>query len=376
MPTVDEDVDVIVLGVGGMGSAACYHLAARGKDVLGLERYDIPHSRGSSHGSTRIIRLAQYEHPAYVPLVEEAFGLWKELQRQRDNQIFWQTGALNIGSTDSDIVNGSLASCKKHGIAHEILDGEEVNERFPGFGIPGDYEVVYQPKGGFLVPEQCIIANVRQAVSNGADIRAREMVENWDRTSGVRVKTDRGTYSADDLIVTAGAWAGKQIPELANLLTPERQVMAWFLPHDRQAFSIDNFPVFVMDCPLGHFYGFPEYDVPGFKFAKFRHRRQVVDPDLMQPEPELYDELPLRKFAERHFPKGNGATMRLETCLFTHTPDDHFIIDKINDDVTVACGFSGHGFKFASVIGEILAELVVDGQTKHDIDLFRLDRFD
>jgi len=376
MTTADKAVDVIVLGVGGMGSAACYHLADRGFEVLGLERYDIPHDRGSSHGTTRIIRLSQYEHPSYVPLVCAARDRWLDLERDQGRNLFYSVGSLDIGPPDGETVPGSLESCRRHGLDHEVLDGSEISRRYPGYDVPDGYRGVYQSDGGFLVPEQCIIAHVEAAYDCDADIRAREPVDSWTRTStGVRVHTNRGVYDADRLVVTAGAWARNQLPGIAEYLTPERQVAAWFRTSDRAAFSPDSFPVFVMDTAEGHFYGFPEYDIPGFKFAKFGHREQVVDPDTMRREPDLADEAPLREFAAKFFPKGNGATVRLETCLFTHTPDQHFIIDRLDEDLVVACGFSGHGFKFASVVGEILTDLVESDRTRHDIDLFRLDRF-
>ena len=377
---MSDRYDAIVVGVGGMGSAATYHIAARGLDVLGLERYDVPHDVGSSHGVTRIIRKAQYEHPAYVPLVRRAYDLWRDLEERAGRDLLRVTGGIDAGPPESTVFEGSLRSCEEHGIDHEVLSASEVNERFPGYDLPDDHRAVYQPDGGFLVPEQCIVAHVEAAQAEGADVRAREAVADFEPLSdgGVRVTTGKGTYEADRLVVTAGAWAPKLVPELRDLAVPERQVLAWLQPTAPESFDAENFPVFVHAADDGHYYGFPRHDVPGFKFGKFNHLGETVDPDAMDREPRPEDERLLRAYAERYFPDGAGSTMKLATCMFTNTPDEHFVIDRLPDrpQITVGAGFSGHGFKFASVVGEVLADLSVDGRTDHDVDLFRLGRFE
>ncbi|NHN46350.1 N-methyl-L-tryptophan oxidase [Halostella sp. JP-L12] len=372
--------DVIVVGVGGMGSATTAHLAARGLDVLGLERYDVPHDMGSSHGVTRIIRKVQYEDPAYVPLVRRAYDLWRDLEERTGRDLLHVTGGIDAGPPDSRVFDGSRRSCEAHGIDHEVLDAREVNERFPGYDLPPGHRAVYQPDGGFLVPEQCIVAHVEAAQADGAEVRAREPVADFSPLGedGVRVTTRKGTYEADRLVVTAGAWTRKLLPELADLAVPERQVLAWLQPERPERFDPENFPVFVhADDDDGHYYGFPRYDVPGFKFGKFNHLGETVDPDAMDREPRPEDEALLRAYAERRFPDGAGPTMRLATCTFTNSPDEHFVLDTHPDhpQIVVGAGFSGHGFKFASAVGEVLADLAVDGETEHDVDLFRLDRF-
>ncbi|MFB6298856.1 MAG: N-methyl-L-tryptophan oxidase [Halobacteriales archaeon] len=371
--------ETIVVGIGGMGSAVTAHLAERGVDVLGLERYDIPHAMGSSHGKTRIIRLAQYEDPSYVPLVKRAYELWREREADHHRRLLYTTGGIDAGPPDSDIVTGSIRSCREHGLEHERLTGATVNERFPGYRLPEEYEAVYQPDGGFLVPEQCIVAHVNAAHAAGAEIHAREAVTDWEpHDGGVHVATDAGSYTAEKLVVTAGAWTGKLLPAVEELLDPERQVLAWLQPTEPTAFDPDRFPVFVLETAEGHYYGFPVFDVPGFKFGRFNHLEESVDPDTMNRTPTGQDEELLREFAETYFPTGAGPTMQLAPCLFTNTPDDHFILDRHPQypQVTVGAGFSGHGFKFASAIGEVLADLSETGQTAHDIDLFSLDRFD
>ncbi|MFC6990221.1 N-methyl-L-tryptophan oxidase [Haloplanus sp. GCM10025708] len=372
--------DVVVVGVGGMGSATVYQLANRGLDVLGLEQFDVPHDMGSSHGVTRIIRKVQYEDPAYVPLVERAYDLWRDLEERTGRDLLYITGGVDAGPRDSEVFRGAVQSCEAHDIDHEILSAAEVNERFPGYALPADHHAVYQSDAGFLVPEQCIIASVEAAQAAGAEIRARESVVDLTPLSdgGVRVTSQKGTYEAERVVVTAGAWTRKLVPELEELAVPERQVLAWLQPTVPERFDRENFPVFVHATEDGHYYGFPRHDVPGFKFGKFNHFEETVDPDEMNRQPRPKDEQLLRAYAERYFPDGAGPTMKLATCMFTNTPDEQFVLDTLPDRprITVGAGFSGRGFKFASVIGEILADLAIDGETDHDIDLFGLDRFD
>jgi sarcosine oxidase len=375
---MDRSYDVIVLGVGGMGSAATAHLADRGVDVLGLERYDVPHGYGSSHGVTRIIRLAYYEHPEYVPLLRRAYELWRELETAHDQRLLYRTGSVDAGPVGDPLVEGSKRSCESHDIEYERLTSAELTERYPGYQLPEGYEAVFQPDGGFLVPERCIVAHVERAHRAGATIRARERVVDWRATGdGVRVETDAGVYEADRLVITAGAWAARFVDALDEVAVPERQVLGWFQPEKPERFEPDRFPVWNLQVPEGRYYGFPVYGVPGFKLGRYHHREEHVDPDAFEREPTQADERLLREFAERYFPAGAGPTMRLETCLFTNTPDEHFVLDTLPDlpQVTVAAGFSGHGFKFASVVGEILADLALDSETDHPIGRFSLDRF-
>jgi len=371
--------DVIVIGIGGMGSATVAHLAARGQNVLGLEQYDIPHTHGSSHGVTRIIRKPQYEDPAYVPLVERAYELWRSLESDSGRDLLHITGGLDIGTKESKVFSEARRSCEEHDIAYDVLDADTVNTRFPGYDVPEDQYAIYQPEGGFVVPEQCIIAHVESAIEHGATISAREPVTAFEATEdeSVRVETTKETYEADRLVVTAGAWVPKLIPEIASVAVPERQVLAWLQPNEPALFDQSSFPIFVHEVEGEHFYGFPVYDVPGFKFGKFNHRNEVVDPTQSLTEPTTTDEELLRSYAKTYFPSGAGPTMQLATCMFTNTPDQHFILDRHPEfpQITIGAGFSGHGFKFASVIGEILADLSISGETTHDIGLFSLDRF-
>jgi sarcosine oxidase len=358
-----------------MGSAALYHLARRGKRVLGLERFDLLHEHGSSHGLTRIIRLAYFEHPDYVPLLRRTYELWRELESEADEQLLHTTGIIEGGS---EILGGVLRSCAAHDIDHEVLNGVEVAARFPAFDLPSELEVAYQADGGFLVPERCIVAHVGGALRHGATLRARERVLEWDELgSGVRIRTDRGTVEAERLVVTAGAWSDEIARLQPGSVRAVRQVLAWFQPTRPELFTPERMPVFNLILDGEHFYGFPSYGIPGVKLGRYERHGESGDPDGISREPTIGDEARLRELTGRYLPEGAGPTVALKTCLFELSPDEHFLIDRHpeSENVVVAAGFSGHGYKFCSVVGEILADLAIEGTTRHDIDLFRLSRF-
>lgn len=370
--------DAIVVGVGAMGSAACYHLARRGLRTLGLERFDIPHMMGSSHGITRIIRLAYYEHPSYVPLLLRAFELWDELAAESGRHLLIVTGTIDASGADEVVFAESLASCQHWQLPHEVLTAAELTARYPGYQLPDSHMALFQPRGGFLTPERCISAHVEGALAAGAEIRARERVLGWEPIGdGVRVTTERGEYEAGRLVLSAGAWMGSLVPAFTALAKPERQVLGWFAPFQPALFAPQRFPVFNLMVPEGRYYGFPIYDVPGFKIGLYHHRQEIVDPDAYDREAGAADEAPLRDAVARYFPAANGSTLALRSCMFTNTPDEHFILDALPEypQVIVASPCSGHGFKFASVIGEILADLVQRGETRHEIGWLRLNRF-
>jgi sarcosine oxidase len=375
-PAVGERYDVVVVGVGGMGSAALYHLARRGKRVLGLERFDIPHELGSSHGLTRIIRLAYFEDPSYVPLLRRAYELWRELEAEAGEQLLYTTGILEAGER---IYDGALRSCHEHDLPHEELDGAEVARRFPAYRLLDDLPVLFQPDAGFLLPERCIVAHTQGALASGATIRARERVLAWDETpEGVRIETERGAVEADRLVLTAGAWSQDVARLPPGLVVAQRQVLVWLQPSRPELFTPERFPVFNLRFEQGHFYGFPVFGIPGVKLGRYYHLEEKGDPDSLPRDVAPRDETMIRWFAERYLPDGAGPTMALKTCLFELSPDEHFLIDRHpeTEAAVVGAGFSGHGFKFCSVVGEILADLVLDGRTHHDIELFRLDRFE
>jgi len=369
----NDPYDVIVIGVGGMGSATVYQLARRGKRVLGIERFGIPHEMGSSHGLTRIIRLAFYEGPQYVPLGRRAYELWRELEGRLGEQILHLTGSVHAGPRGSLDFEGTLQFCVEQDVAHEVLTSAELTRRWPGYRLSPDVMAVVQPDGGFLVPERCIEGYVAVAREEGAEVHEEERVLAWEPSGeGIRVVTDRGEYEAGALVVTAGAWAGSLLPELRASLVVERQVVAWLAPHKPELFQPDNFPVFTMASDEGHFYGFPAYGVPGFKVGKFIHEGNATDPDAVDRAVSKEDGDLLRAFTARHFPDAAGPMIKAATCMFTTSPDEHFVIgvNKELPQVSFAAGFSGHGFKFCSTVGEIMADLAETGGTRHDISLF------
>jgi sarcosine oxidase len=369
--------DAIVIGVGGMGSAALYHLASRGASVLGLEQFDVPHDLGSSHGLSRIIRLAYWEHADYVPLVRRAYDLWRALEVHAQEPLLVVTGSIDGGLPDSRNIVGAREACQRFDLPYQEFDSAALTAKFPGYRLPADAVAVYQPDGGLLVPERCIVAHVDLARRHGADVRVREGVLGWEVKDGVvRVRTTKGVYESARLVLTAGPWTGPLVPHVAPLLSPERQVMLWTRPLRPELFEAGAFPVFYINTGDGPFYGFPIHGVPGFKIGRYHHRHEAVSPDTMDRTCHPEDEETLRDGIRRYFPDANGPTIAMKTCLFTNTPDEHFVIDLLEKDprVCIAAGFSGHGFKFCSVVGEILADLTLNGGTRHDISLFALAR--
>ena len=369
--------DAIVIGVGGMGSSTLYHLARRGLKVLGLEQFEIPHELGSSHGYSRMIRYTLQEHPSYVPLVKRAYELWHELEQNINETLVITTGSVRAGPPDSDFYRGAIESCDLHQIPYEILNNTEVNRRFPGYQFPDGISSVYQADGGFVLPEMCIVGHAQAAEEAGATIHTGETVLGWEiQNDSVSIRTNREVYSAARLVVTAGAWAAKLVPNVATYAIPERQVLGWFQPERPELFTPERFPVFGIWTEEGRYYGFPNYSVPGFKIGKSHHLFQKVDPDTMDREVHPEDEEVLRRFTSRYFPLAAGELLDRIPCLYTNTPDEQFMIGVLpaQPQVSVAAGFSGHGFKFASVIGEIMADLAQNGVTNYDIELFRLDR--
>jgi len=372
--------DAIVIGLGGMGSATAFHLARRGQRVLGLEQYELLHQRGSSHGHTRIIRLAYHEHPDYVPLLRRSYELWHDLEAAAGERLLVTTGSLEGGPESGATFRGALHAAELHDIRHEVLDAAQLRRRHPAYaGFAYTTRVVWQPDGGFLLAERTILAHVNGAKAAGADLRFEAPVAGWEPTAddGVRVRTADESFEADRLIICAGPWTRALVPQLADLAVPERQVVAWLRPLQAELFEPERFPVFLIDVEEGSYYGFPTYDGHGFKFGWYHHFREPIDPDDSDRSTRPDDEAALRAFAERYFPDGAGPTERLTACIFTNTPDEHFVLDVLPDapQVSVAAACSGHGYKFASVVGEIMADLATEGATRHDIGFLSLARF-
>lgn len=367
--------DVIVLGLGAMGSAAAYHLASRGVRVLGIEQFTSPHDKGSSHGSSRIIRQAYHESPDYIPLVLRAYELWRKLEADAGTPLLHITGGLTLGAADGQMVPRTIAAAREHSTPFQILDGAEIRQRFPAI-TPLESDVgVLEPNAGYLIPEACIRAHLRMAAETGAQIHFEERVLAWSAAADrVEVRTDKGVYEAGHLVITAGPWANQALADLFPLRVT-RQVMAWIAPVGGVApFVPERFPVFLMehsDGPAG--YGFPAIDGPtgGMKVA-IHGSDDVCTPETVDRAIHPEDLERIRSKLAVRIPALRGEVLRAQTCLYTTTPDEHFVIGPHPrlKNCTVACGFSGHGFKFASVVGEVLADLATAGATAHPIGIF------
>jgi sarcosine oxidase len=372
-----SSADVAVIGLGIMGSAALHHLAKRGVRAVGIEQFAPGHDRGSSHGETRIIRLGYAEHPSYVPLVRSAFDLWRALERDSGQALLRMTGIIELGPRDGTQVNGTLRSSQLHGLPHELLDPAGAMRRFPAFRMPPDFAAVFQPNGGVLSVEAAIQAQLACATAAGADVRANETVRSVEPSAaGVRIVTDRGSVEAGQAVVAAGPWLKQLLPHLPAPIRVTRQVVCWFKPADPSLFAPERFPVFIIDTPAGHFYGFP-CDAQGrVKFA-MHHLDEIADPTIGARPVTEADEAPLRAALAAYLPAANGPLLHAKTCFYTVTPDRDFIVDRLPGApaIIVASPCSGHGFKFAPVIGAILADLAIDRATRHDISRFRLARF-
>ena len=377
------EYDVIVLGVGAAGSAATYHLAKRGASVLGIDQFGIPNNQGSSRGFTRVINPAVREKPQYVEIIQRSVELWNELQERHPNQLICRTGALR-GWTGPDYeghrdsLEAAVDLCERQSLPYEVLSGDEVEQRFPGYDLSSEYKFLYQPDGGVLDVPECTIAHMNAAHDHGAEVRAHERVDGWDAVDcGVRVRTTKGEYEAEKLLVTAGPWLSEAVEDLGDV-TPRRAVMGWFRPTEPERFRQDAFPSFGWDTENGYFYGTPAYRIDGVKVggATDIESETVVDPDGMDRAVTTEEEEMLRQFMEAHMPTAAGPTLRLTACMTTRAPDKQYVFDTYGEDesVYVAGGFSGSGFMTASGVGELASELVLEGSTTVDLEPFRVAR--
>jgi sarcosine oxidase len=371
--------DVIVVGVGGIGSAIALHAARRKLRVLGIEQYSLPNRRGSSHGITRILRVGLNEGPTYVPLVRRALDLWGELSAEIGTPLFVNNGSLDLAEPSSPVFQGSKAACEKFGLRHEILDPAAIRRRFPGVRPDPEMLAVFQPDSGLVLCEAATEAHLRLALAASAELHGHERMLAWERRGELySVTTDRGAYACRSLVISAGAWAGRMLSPFGISIKAERQVMGWFQPErNEDHFSPARMPSWIIDSrPLGHFYGLPICGIPGFKLAKFVFG-DIVNPSEAVLEPQRGDEEILRAFLRRYFPDADGPVMSLVASFFENTPDRNFIIDELpgHPNLWLAVGFSGHGFKYASAIGELMADLVTAQPPRYDLSSFRASRF-
>ena len=383
---MSKNFDVIVLGVGSMGSSTCYYLAKQGYKILGLEQFDIPHDQGSHAGQSRIIRKAYFEHSDYVPLLERAYENWKKIEEETGAQIYFPTGLLYVGKPQDILIRGVRESALKYAIHVESLSHLEMTARFPQFQIPEGYDVLLEPDAGFVTPERAILLYVEQAIRHGASIHTKEKTISWTKAgASIEVTTSKGIYSCKKLIITAGAWAGSMIPGFSDHLQVTRQVIAWVNPAEWAPFEMGTLPCWMMDeaTQSGMYYGFPilpagKFGGPlGLKVA-LHYPGQASNPDAVNRTTSVEDESHLIEALHKFLPKGYSSTHVLKTCLYTNTPDENFVIDFLpgyNDQVVVGAGFSGHGFKFVSVVGEMLADLSIKGKTQLPISFLNAQRF-
>jgi sarcosine oxidase len=347
-------------------------------DVIGLERFEPGHERGSSHGRTRIIRHGYFEHPSYVPLVRRAATMWRELERESGRPLMTVTGIAEIGRPDSTLIRGTLTAAHEHNLPHQVVTAHELMRRHPAFRLPQDYVAVIQPDGGFVDAEAGIRAHLRLAAAAGADMRTGELVLSVEQTGDrVRVRTERKTYAAGHAIIAAGPWITSLLPELALPLQVTRQVLLWVRPGQPELFRLGWFPVFMLESEHGIHYGFPLQDDGWLKIAKHHHAGEAVDPETCDRHVSAADEAMITGPLFRMLPAAAGPVMSAKTCLYTLAPDGDFVIDRVpgRERIVLASPCSGHGFKFAPAIGQALAEFVLTGRSAADLGRFRLSRF-
>lgn len=374
----EERYSTVVLGLGGMGSAALYHLSRRSESVCGVEQFDVAHDRGSSHGELRIIRKAYFEHPDYVPLLHRAYALWEELEKESGERLLVANGLLLSGKPGSPGILGLKACYSEHDLPHDRLSAAEAQERFSSFRFPEGHEVFYDPLGGFLRVERCTMQHLRLAERAGATIRLHETVDSW-RSDGdeVVVNTDKRRIVADKIVVTVGAWAAAPFAELGVKLDVVRKVQLWYRPSDPERYAPDVFPCFYCETDYGDYYGFPVVGDYGVKVAEHSGGTVCANPKQVDRGLQREDESGPMRFLNEVFPDTRFELAHFSPCMYTKSPDEHFIIDIHSNEpnVVLAAGFSGHGYKFASVVGEILADLALRGETEHPIEFLGLSRF-
>lgn len=367
---MSERYDLIVVGVGGFGSAVLYHAARRGLSVLGLEQFSIAHDRGSSHGETRIIRQAYFEHPDYVPLLLSAYDLWRQLEAEQGRTLMHLCGLMLAGPPEGETIAGAKLAARVHGIPLHDVAPPETNTRFPGFRFPENSAIVYEPNAGYLEVENCVRAHVDGALQRGAKLQTDTTVQDWQPTGDtVRIRTSSDEYEAAAVVVTAGPWASRLLRDLAIPLEVVRKPLFWF-PTRSPAYDVAAAaPAFYFETAFGHFYGFPSVDKRTVKAAEHSGGQPVAEPHNVDRSILPGDLHLLSQFLRECLPQVDPRPARHSVCLYTLTPDRHFIVDRHPEHphVALGAGFSGHGFKFTSVIGEALVDLAIDGFTRHPV---------
>jgi sarcosine oxidase len=369
-----SDYDVVVVGLGAMGSAALHAAARRGLHAIGLEQYEPAHSRSSSYGESRVIRLAYFEHPSYVPLLQEAYGLWRDLETVTGEQIMTITGIVEAGYPGAPLVAGSLQSSLQHDLPHEQLTAAAVRRRFPAFDLPDEWEVIYQPNAGALFPEKAINLLVRQAIRHGARVELRTRVVAVSAAgNGVQVVLEDGQrIVARSAVISAGAWITQLIPDLMPHLYLTRQPLLWFEPVRGDLAVPDRMPIFFFQTRDDLVYGLPNLLGTGVKVATHLDSGRLSSAEEARADVSVEESERLRNFLQRYVPAAAGPLVRSSICAYTRSPDEHFVIGPHPHapQLIIASACSGHGFKFASVMGEILVDLATERGTDRPIDLF------
>jgi sarcosine oxidase len=365
--------DAIIIGGGVMGSAVAWQLAHRGLDVRLIEQFEPGHARGSSHGRSRIIRTAYYEHPDYIPLVRRSFELWNELAADRpETPLLHACDCVGIGPPDGELMTGLKTAHTLLPDTTSVLDAAAIRDRW-GVQVPDYFQGLLDREAGVLAAEASVLALHAEAQANGAVMNFGETVCGWQSTGDtVRVLTDAAEYSAWNVVITAGPWLMRLVPVPITVM---RQVMLWFEP--LAVMTPASFPTFLIETPGGAYYGLPAIDSHGVKVALHYGADEVSDVAAIRREVTDADKVTVRSFIDNYLPGKLGECIGQQSCLYTLSPDRHFIIDRHpqHANVIVAGGFSGHGFKFAPVVGEAIAEMIADGQTQHPLDRFRFSRF-
>jgi len=369
--------DCIVLGLGGFGSAALLQLAQRGARVLGLEQFGPVHDRGSSHGETRVIRRAYYEHPDYVPLVSRAYEHWHALERETGRTLYTRTGLLLAARRGSEAVAGTMDVVARHNLDIHEIPLDDARREYPTFQFRDDDAVIYEADAGYLFVEDCVRAHLDCATARGATARFHEAAQSIEAdASSVRVRTNQGEYQAAKLIVAGGAWSGRLLSDLRLPLTVLRKVLTWYPIAEGSSERHTHAPVFLFQDDEGVFYGFPSLDGRTLKMAEHSAGRPIDDPDQLDRSLLPHDTAPIEQFIARRLRDVERPAVRHGVCMYTMTPDQHFIVDRHphQKNVVIGAGFSGHGFKFTPAIGEALADLALNGRTALPIEFLSINR--
>lgn len=376
--------DCIIVGGGSMGAATAYFLSKRGQKVLLLEQFDFVHDLGAHGGQSRLIRKAYFEHPDYVPLLLRAYDNWADLETETGEKVYFETGILYFGEPNDTLLNNIKLSARLHDLRLENWDLADAKNKYPMFdGVPDDWESLFEPEAGFLLVEKCVRLYLKQALKYGATLKAQEKVLSWSAdTEGGEITTSKTQYTARKIIFTAGAWTSNLLKDIGLPLKVTRQILGWVKPEKWADFTLGNFPCWgISDRENVLYYGMPILDEQdssgaiGLKLGRHLHG-VVVNPDEVDRTINEDDEASFKQGLQKYMPQADGDILAVKTCLYTNTPDENFIIDRhpTHPNVIMACGFSGHGFKFASVVGEVLADLALNDKTEQPIEFLSLKR--